>query len=654
MNSYTWYSQPFRADGGITADGLLGQLGRPQLSRLTILVREAAQNSWDARCRDQAVVRFRLDLSSVGAAHIGEWRRLFAEGIPQTGDVGGAFRRLSQASSIRYLAVSDRGTKGLGGPTRSDAGYSMRREWLRFVLNSGDRDGEQQQSATGGTFGYGKGAFFLTSKVGCTFVYTRFRREDGVLQSRFIGAAIRKAFWHGGARFTGRHWWGESGSDHCEPLQDAAADDMARRLGLPTFSAEDTGTTVVIVDPDLTDPTLPDTESPEEMNTNEAGTYLADAAAWNLWPIMLEEREARMSVAVTANGVEIEVPSPATDPTLAFFADAYRKTVMGRGEVLSCLRPQKELGDFAYEFTYAATVTSPAARDLGIEGAPHHVCLIRGPELVTRYYEGPERPNPNVGYAGVFRVSEELDPVFARSEPPTHDAWAYQQLKGHEATFVRTLGRRLKERCDAISGATAKKAFKIGDYSVGSVAQRLGHLLAGPGGTGTAVIDVAPRPGTSTRPEPPTAETPATGENEDAWPGWQPGESAHGGDAASTPIAGGTPSGVRSRTTATRRPTLISSPRFEVLDGRPVLVQRVRLHGSGRNEGHTKVVTGEGITENSAPKGAIQPSVHGWRLATGCIVPGAVLYHSEGLVEVELIVNAVPDAVLDINVTGQV
>ncbi|MFE0458189.1 hypothetical protein ACFW1A_02875 [Kitasatospora sp. NPDC058965] len=653
MNTHTWYSQPFRADGGITADGLLGQLGRPQLSRLTILVREAAQNSWDARCHDQPVVRFRLDLSTVSAAHIGEWRRLFADGIPPEGDTDGAFRKLGQASSIRYLAVSDRGTRGLGGPTRSDAGHSTRREWLRFILNSGDRDGDHQPGTTGGTFGYGKGAFFLSSAAGCVFVHTRFRDEDGTLRSRFIGSAIRKAFWHDGASYTGRHWWGQPGPEHCEPLHDEMADGLARRLGLPVFGAEDTGTTVVIVDPDLTDPTLPDTESAAQMNINDAGTYLADAAAWNLWPIMLEGRQTRMEVSVTANGIEIEVPSPSTDPTLAFFADAYHKAAMGRGEVLSCGRPQKELGDFAYEYTYAATVTSPAARDLGIEGAPHHVCLIRGPELVTRYYEGPERPNPHVGYAGVFKVSDELDPVFARSEPPTHDAWAYQQLKGQEATFVRTLGRRLKERCDAISGATAMRAFKVGDYRVGSVAQRLGHLLAGPGGTGTAVPDLAPMPGRSIEQDHGPSEAPASGTQQEPFSAGQPWDGTHPGNAAGIPDPRTAPAQPQPRTSATRRPTLVSSPRFEFIDGKPVLVQRVRLHGSGRNEGHVKVVTGEGGTEHSAPLGTVQPTVYGWRTTDGRIVPGEVLYHSEGLAEVDLIVVAVPDAVLELNVTGQ-
>lgn len=106
-------------------------------------------------------------------------------------------------------------------------------------------------------------------------------------------------------------------------------------------------------------------------------------------------------------------------------------------------------------------------------------------------------------------------------------------------------------------------------------------------------------------------------------------------------------------TSAVRRPTLISAPLYELLDGRPVLIQRVRLYGSGRNEGQVKIVTGDGGTEGTVPIGAIQPTVRGWRIADGTFVPGDVLYHTDGLAEVELIVNAVPDAVLDINVTGQ-
>ncbi|RAG83791.1 hypothetical protein DN069_20340 [Streptacidiphilus pinicola] len=642
MSRPGWYAQPFRADGGITADGLLNQLGRPSLSRLSLLVREAAQNSWDARLPEQEVVRFRLDLCTVGAGHANEWRRLFTSAAAQIRDQDPMFRQIAQAGSIRYLAVSDRGTTGLGGPTRSDSGRTERREWLRFVLNSGDREGVSTGHPSGGTFGYGKGAFYRLSRTGCIFIHTRFRREDGALESRFIGSAIRKAFWDGGIQRTGRHWWGLPEKDHCEPLRNELADAAAGSLGLAGFDADETGTTVIVVDPDLTDPSLPDSETTEELTVQDAGIHLADASAWNLWPILLPERRVRMTVAVTANGVTVPVPSPDDDATLASFADAYRKAIGGQSETLVCGNPRKDLGSFAYDYTYGASVLSPAARELGIEGAPHHVCLLRGPELVTRYYAGPERSTPDAGYAGVFKVADDLDGIFSQSEPPTHDVWEYRQLKGREATFVRTTGRRLKDRCDALSGAQAKRQVKVGRYAMSSVSQRLGHLLAGPGGTGTAVLDTTGRAGDS------RTRAGASGVDAGMSGGAGPdGDGQGGGGIRSGRATQGRPGG------PTRRPTLVSEPTFDVVAGRPVLVQRVVVHGPDRIQGLAYVLTGDGAAEDSPPVGAAVPAVMGWRTADGGIVPGDVLQHEGGPMEVELIVTAVADVVVDISVVRQ-
>lgn len=645
MSEPGWYAQPFRADGGITANGLLSQLGRPTLSRLTLLVREAAQNSWDARVPEQPVVRFRLDLSTVGPGHVAAWRRMFSPGSTSAGHRDRMFRSLTQAKAIRYLAVSDRGTTGLAGPTRSDAGRTERREWARFVLNSGDRDGASNRSS-GGTYGYGKSALFQLSKAGCVLVYTRFRDDDGRLRSRFIGVAIREAFWDGNTRYTGRHWWGLPEQEHCEPLLDGQADGFARDLGLPGFHADETGTTLVVVDPDLTDPSLPDSEDTPQLSVPEAGVYLADAVAWNLWPVTLADRAIRMTVSVTANGVDIAVPNSESDATLAFFAAAYQEVTGGSGRTLSCGRPRRDLGRFAYQFTFGASVTSPAARELGIEGAPHHVCLLRSPELVVRYHSGPERSNPDAGYTAVFRVTDELDQTFARAEPPTHDTWEYQQLQGAEATFVRTTGRRLKEQCDALSGLQARRAVKVGSYSMGSVAQRLGHLLAGPGGTGTAVLPVDPLPGTS-RPDvtPAFSDDAAEAHASVSSPGTPP----HMGSGAR--VDAGERGGRRH---CVRRPTLTAQPRFEVIDGVPVVVQPVRLHGPDRVEGSVRVLTGDGAVEGQSPTGTTQPEVYGWRLpGDDHIVAGDVLYHSGEPIDVEMIVTGVADVLLDINVVGR-
>ncbi len=43
------FSEPYGASGGLAADGILNQLGRPDIEALEVLVREAVQNSWDAK-----------------------------------------------------------------------------------------------------------------------------------------------------------------------------------------------------------------------------------------------------------------------------------------------------------------------------------------------------------------------------------------------------------------------------------------------------------------------------------------------------------------------------------------------------------------------------------------------------------------------------
>ncbi|MGA4814638.1 hypothetical protein ACPA9J_01190 [Pseudomonas aeruginosa] len=47
-------SEPFSPTGGAAAEGVSNQLGCPRADRFTLLIREAIQNSWDARLRPKA------------------------------------------------------------------------------------------------------------------------------------------------------------------------------------------------------------------------------------------------------------------------------------------------------------------------------------------------------------------------------------------------------------------------------------------------------------------------------------------------------------------------------------------------------------------------------------------------------------------------
>ena len=612
MTTPAWYSQRFRADGGITAEGIRNQLGRPSLSLLTVLVRESAQNSWDAKLAGD--VDYRLDLVTVSPAHRQAWAQLLGPGAPDDPHFPKQLPALLRSASIRYLAVSDRGTSGLGGPTRSDVhAEPNKRAWLSFVLNSGEK---QDVDGGGGTYGYGKGAFFLASRAGTILIYTRFR-DEGRLQSRLIGSALLSSVTMDNIPYTGRYWWGLPEEGHCEPLTDQAADATARRLGLPDFKDDETGTTVVVLDPDLKDPMVDDQS---DMTVDEAGRFLADAAAWNLWPLTLHDRATRLRIAVTAHGARIEVPSEHTDAALANFAAAYRAVQGEKEPNIRCGNPRKGLGRFGYVDTFGAKITSPAAQELGLDGSSHHVCCMRRPDLVVQYLEQPAKAHPDVGYAGVFKVEDDLDGVFAKAEPPTHDAWVDAQLAGREATFVRVYRRGLNEECAKIVGPKAREAKVVG-APVGPVAQRLGFLLAGIGGTGAA-------------------ETASTVSDDSSSKGSSGPSRSSGTETGSA--AG---SGSRRR----QRPVLVGRPIFRSRGGRHMLAQRVRIFAGTSVRGTATVVTGDGAAEITSPAGSEQPLVIGWS-HQNTVSTGEIFIAGAESVEVDLLITAVQDAVIDIDV----
>lgn len=138
MREPRWYSQPYPPEGASAAEGIRNQLGRPELDLLTILVRESAQNSWDARILGSSEpVDFRIDMWTVGPAHTGPWRTLLQAGAPSNAQHFPLHNSLRQGS-IRLLAVSDRGTRGLGGPTRANDAVGPDRDFVSFIRNIGE------------------------------------------------------------------------------------------------------------------------------------------------------------------------------------------------------------------------------------------------------------------------------------------------------------------------------------------------------------------------------------------------------------------------------------------------------------------------------------------------------------------------------------
>jgi hypothetical protein len=427
MIAPSWYSEPFPAGGGVSAEGVRNQLGRPHLSLFEVLAREAIQNSWDARLPN-STVDFRMDGRTCSDKDHRAIAKLFAPGLPQSLPLGASLRD----RPLHLLVVSDAGTSGLGGPTRADIELpgSRERDFVAFVRNIGEpRDKEQGA----GTFGFGKSIFYLVSRARTAIIYTRCK-AGADYESRLIGCALGASFRRKQGTvfrpFTGRHWWGVQRNGVHEPLIGARADDVAKILGFEPLRKHETGTAIAIIDPAFTEP-LQDMQA------------LAWSIIWHAWPKAIS---GQMKFSLTWNGEGIELPDPRRTPPIDAFVRAYEQ--LTSAEPIECYKPQKRLGRLALHRQLVRTRQPeyPTSFEPPISSPVHHVALIRAPHLVVKYFAGDSLAGQAAEYAGIFEANPEIDDVFAASEPPTHDDWVAKQLEGPRKTFVSTTFIRLSER----------------------------------------------------------------------------------------------------------------------------------------------------------------------------------------------------------------
>lgn len=661
MSKPRWYSQPFPPEGASAAEGIRNQLGRPDLDLLTILVRESAQNSWDAAIGDRPV-DYRINLRSVGAAHANAWRDLLQEGAPD--DTRLPLRKSLRQSRIRVLEVSDRGTRGLGGPTRADSTVTERHDFVAFVRNVGE---PRDTALGGGTYGFGKGIFYLLAKTGTVLVHTRCVFE-GRYQTRLMGCALWQSYLaedNGSERrYTGRHWWGDTSGQVVEPLLDEEAESAARRLGLEPFGEEETGTTVVVIDPKL-DELDPDLKEVEERHVAE---YLADTIAWQLWPKMLsnDAGQSAMRFSIECNGTEIPVPDPRETRPLNLFVAAHEKMPGSNGAVIQCLKPKRLLGRLGLVKRHAPPLEpTRAAQTAGIETFPHHICLMRSAELVVTYHPGPKPPSEYLSYAGVFKAdsSSEIDHSFSRAEPPTHDAWNAHSLEYPDSTYVRTALRRIREMANELLGLD--KASKVGSakISLGAASTLLSPLVGGSWGIGGAT-DYGQADSTGslrtrrTKPKPVKSKASKSGDSSGSE--WSDAEeipdqiqSDDLDHARSDETSGqGLGGDLFSPPPKRKRPRVqyLDEPYYDEHDGQAVLIQEFRLPVAGPQEvGIELNVAIAGGDETEPPIGAAMPELLGWYDGDEALVAEPTLI-TEGDAERprRAVIRPAPDTMTDI------
>jgi hypothetical protein len=602
-----WWSQPFAPEGSAAAEGIVNQLGRPSLDPLTILIREAAQNSWDAR-NPIGAVDFRVEIRALGEQSR-VWQRVLLPAPHQDSNVH-LLDVLTPSTVV--LIISDRNTVGLGGPIRAGtrSADEASADFVQFLRNVGE---PSDHEFGGGTYGFGKGIFYQLSRAGVILVDTKTAVAEPAGR-RLMGAALERSWYLGERRYTGRHWWGDVAEDDVpDPVMGDDADALAAEMGLPGFGDGRTGTDVVVLGADLgTTGVEPDVRP---RTPHEAATFLASAVLWNLWPKFIPDQEGRyMRFFVGTQGNVRPVLSPTELEEFDPFVESLRAVRSGTGTPYSRTVPPKNAGSLAVSLAGAqGDVTRQlvgAARPF--DGPTRHIARMRVAELVVDYLPGPVHPDSRLSYGGVFKASEEADQAFAAAEPPTHDDWVTKGLTGSVRGVVQNARTFILKRLDESFGGPVQVSGS-GGQGLGELAARLASLvpaLAGSGASGDALLSGRGLP----------------------VPGPGPGGSSWEGSAGS---AGGQKEG--SSSTATRRgsgPRIVVGPLLRVVDGQVFLAARIRIPAapnSRRIQAAVTVVLEGGGAEAEVPAGSEVPRITQWQSADGGkVVHGADLVLSEG------------------------
>jgi len=503
-------SEPFSADGNLSAEGFENLLGTPSLDLLAVLMREAVQNSCDATNRESegasVYVRIR-DLSE-------EQKRICADVVlgnrPEEISARDNLQSVFEESSLKVLEIADFGTTGLGGPARADQVPALgeNADFVNFFRNIGAaRDVE----GGGGTYGYGKATLYRASQAHCIIVDTS-TQSQGEPVRRLMAAQMGKAV---PGKFTGRHWWGQKADDTdstIDPVTGRMAKRISELLGMPRREdgGDDMGTTIMILSPHL----------PGE--TSDVINALTEYLLWYFWPRLMKtapaEKSLKAFVAWGDNDWE-KVPAPESFSPICLLCQAMDSLRQGGGyegavekSVVKCLSPKKKLGTMAIargkkglrRWLLPPRAGSDSDNNLTsiIPERLHHVALMRPAEMVVRYEEGVDQQDSFEEWGGVFVCDEatEIESAFAKSEPPAHDDWQPEFLpkRSLERRFVNVALRRIRENihstfdipvADAVEdGPLGKPSTVMGNLLPGSRSGGAGKERARPGGGGRRAL----------------------------------------------------------------------------------------------------------------------------------------------------------------------
>lgn len=460
------YSKP-RRPGDQTSGGR-GKLLRAtaDLTRVELLIRETLQNSWDAREEDwYPAYGVRLD-------RLDKFKRVLLldhvfTDLPESLE---QIRASLNSPDVHVVEIYDRGTTGLDGPFRAseEAADGMPNNFNSFVFDIGTTSDSE---ISGGTFGFGKTATFEVSKAHSVVYWSRCRGSDGQLEYRLIASSLHDDYAEAGKRYTGAHWWGVATNDDVVPLRGQAAEALGNALFRNPFGEDETGTSILIIDPEIS--VTGDSDGPVNertpVRTDEHGDELvrqiSDALAYNAWPktISADGVHPPMIFELYRNDESQEVAATIRS-RWSRWADALIQVRRLQGQQSVESEPERPAG-ILREVTRPISLRPRSLnatreevfgdRSDNVVGHLHLVssigeagperpavpsnklCMMRSDaELVVRYEEFADSEDDGLQWHGVFKPTPQCDRHFSATEPSTHDSWNPRAAEKEVSTYV--------------------------------------------------------------------------------------------------------------------------------------------------------------------------------------------------------------------------
>lgn len=432
----------------------LKSLDGSSIIRTDLLLREAVQNSYDAKKEQDKPVQFFLNgkhLSATQASYLADF--LYCSN-------GQASSKLSSAikENLFCLEVADKGTVGLQGPCQQydSEGNELIADSYNYrdfvLMMGGGKDGD-----LGGIFGIGKASFFLVSSLYAVIIYSR-TMYRGKPETRLI---IR--FFQDDSSGEMKKYWVGDNNEHKSkkerspyPFINQKADSFAQNIGMMKYGEQEFGTSVLILGCLLEDDS-------EDGNSNSSeyvlSNYIPRKIPHWFWPKMItKDNSKKIEFYITLDGDSIPLlhPTEAFSPYFYYnfiYNDWLEKENFEEGRI-ECKNPKATLG-YVTTKKIPATLVNANIRELIGEG--NNVCLayMRNVELIVKY-EQYYLPGLNddvlfamfhtdpIGHA-IDEPVGTVELAFRNSENQTHDKWSENQVQGRQRTYIRVGLKRIKE-----------------------------------------------------------------------------------------------------------------------------------------------------------------------------------------------------------------